>query len=292
MPALLQFEQLCKHYGSSVALVDFTLSVNPGEAVGLLGPNGSGKTTALRSILGFLQPTRGSVSLGGFHCWTQANQARKLVTYLPGELRLYDSMTGRQLVAYLGKLRGETPAAAQINDLAKRLDINPDTRLTRMSSGMKRKMALLAALLPSAPLMILDEPTNTLDPNMRAEFLEQIRLARHAGKAILFSSHVLAEVEAVCDRVAILKQGRLVHVQNLADIQDQREVRAILSGPAPENGPANSTLTVNGLTLELQHRGPVAELLAWLGTLQLTEVRIQPQGLGPLYRQYHPGAVE
>jgi ABC-2 type transport system ATP-binding protein len=292
MPDLLCYDRLTKHYGRAAALTDMTLGVAPGEVVGLLGPNGSGKTTALRSVLGFLQPTRGQVTLGGFNCWSQATQARKLVTYLPGELRLYDTMTGRQIVSYLGKLRGEATLNQQINDLAARLDIDPDTPLTRMSSGMKRKMALLAALVPSAPLMILDEPTNTLDPNMRGEFLEQIRQAKRAGKAILFSSHVLAEVEAVCDRVAILKKGQLVHLQHLTELQDNRRVRGTLQHAMELQPPPGGEVTVNGLSFDMRHTGPLAELMPWLSGLPLADVQIQPQGLGPLYRQYHPGAEE
>src|SRR6185295_18762408 len=127
----------------------------------------------------------------------------------PGELRLYDTMTGRRLVTFLGQLRGEPPGP-EVDALAKKLDIDIDRPLTHMSSGMKRKVALLAVLVPNVPLIILDEPTNTLDPTMRDEFLLQLRLAKEAGKAILFSSHVLQEVEAVCDRVAILRKGKLV----------------------------------------------------------------------------------
>src|SRR5207244_7667899 len=157
---LLVADQLTKLYGPTVALDSLALSVSPGEVVGLLGPNGSGKTTCLRLFLGFLQPTRGTATLGGFDCWKQSVQARKLVTYLPGELRLYDTMTGRQIVKFLGDLRGEK-FGNEVDTLAARLDINPDTPLTRMSSGMKRKVALLAVLLPRVPLVILDEPTNT-----------------------------------------------------------------------------------------------------------------------------------
>src|SRR6185369_9048633 len=118
-----------------------------------------------------------------------------------------------------------------------RLDINPDTPLTRMSSGMKRKVALLAVLLPKVPLIILDEPTNTLDPNMRDELLDQLRQAKGKGQAVLFSSHVLHEVEAVCDRVAILRRGELVHVQEMGELREGRCVSARLTGPAPQTGP-------------------------------------------------------
>src|SRR5437016_3831117 len=129
---------LTKDYGSFRALDSLTLSITPGEVVGLLGPNGSGKTTALRLVLGFLRPTAGRATVGGFDCWRDSVEVRRRVSYLPGELRLYDTMTGRQLVTFLGRLRGQTPGA-EVDALAKRLDIDPDKPLTTMSSGMKRK---------------------------------------------------------------------------------------------------------------------------------------------------------
>src|SRR5437660_5195617 len=178
------------------------LSLAPGEVFGLLGPNGSGKSTALRLMLGFLKPTAGRAMIAGFDCWSDGVEARKRVAYLPGELRLYDTMTGRRLITFLSELRGEPPGP-EVDALAKRLDIDIDRPLTHMSSGMKRKVALLAVLVPNVPLIILDEPTNTLDPTMRDELLDQLRVARGRGQAVLFSSHVLQEVESVCDRVVI-----------------------------------------------------------------------------------------
>lgn len=285
---LLVADQLTKQYGPTVALDSLTLSVSPGEVVGLLGPNGSGKTTSLRLFLGFLQPTRGAATLGGFDCWKQSVQARKLVTYLPGELRLYDTMTGRQLVKFLGDLRGEK-FGHEVDTLAARLDINPDTPLTRMSSGMKRKVALLAVLLPRVPLVILDEPTNTLDPTMRDEFLVQIKQAKAAGKAILFSSHVLSEVEAVCDRVVILRKGKLVHQQVMSELTAFRKVSVRVNGATPTSGPDGEVVRTDGDRVRFDYAGELPKLMAWLSGYQLADVTIEPQGLGAIYRRYHAG---
>ena len=285
---LLVADKLTKDYGQFRALDALDLQVAPGEVVGLLGPNGSGKTTALRLMLGFLRATAGSVTLGGFDCWRDSVETRKRVTYLPGELRLYETMTGRQLVTFLGKLRGQAPGA-EVDTLARKLDIDPDRPLTQMSSGMKRKVALLAVLLPRVPLIILDEPTNTLDPTMRDELLEQIKQARDAGKAVLFSSHVLQEVEAVCDRVAILRKGRLVHLQGLAELRDGRHVTARLLGEAPTTGPDGAPLSCADGLLDLEYRGPLSELLRWLAGLSLADLKVEPVGLTRIYKQYHAG---
>ena len=290
MPApLLHTVGLTKDYGKYRALDSLDLAVAPGEIVGLLGPNGSGKTTSLRLVLGFLKATRGTATVEGYDSWTQSVEVRKRLTYLPGELRLYETMTGRELVTFLGKLRGDT-VGAEVDALAKRLDIDPDRRLTEMSSGMKRKVALLAVLVPKVPLIILDEPTNTLDPTMRDEFLLQLKLAKEAGKAILFSSHVLQEVEAVCDRVVILRKGQLVHHQEMRELADIRRVTATFVGAIPPNGPTGELLpadAVAGSNLDLEYRGPLPKLLQWLGGCHLSDLKIEPSGLGKIYRFHH-----
>lgn len=288
--ALLVADNLTKDYGPFRALDALNLTIAPGEVFGLLGPNGSGKSTALRLMLGFLRPTLGRASIAGFDCWDHGVEARKRVAYLPGELRLYETMTGRRLVTFLAGLRGDTPGA-EVDALAKRLDIDIDRPLTHMSSGMKRKVALLTVLVPRVPLIVLDEPTNTLDPTMRDELLEQLKQAKARGQAVLFSSHVLHEVEAVCDRVGILHQGKLVHLQPMAELRDGRSVTARLTGPAPTTGPDGAALASDAITpdgrLVLSYRGLLPALLDWLARQPLDDLRVEPLGLGPIYRRFH-----
>jgi ABC-2 type transport system ATP-binding protein len=286
---LLTAAGLTKDYGRFRALDALDLRIAPGEVFGLLGPNGSGKSTALRLMLGFLRPTAGRATLAGFDCWSQGVEARKRVAYLPGELRLYESMTGRRLVQFLAGLRGDTPGP-EVDALAKRLDIDIDRPLTHMSSGMKRKVALLTVLVPQVPLIVLDEPTNTLDPTMRDELLDQLARAKARGQAVLFSSHVLQEVEAVCDRVGILRAGKLVHLQDMADLRGGRSVAATLTGPPPATGPDGEPLSADAASagrLTLTYRGPLPRLLEWLAAQPLADLRVEPQGLGPIYRRYH-----
>jgi ABC-2 type transport system ATP-binding protein len=288
---LLCTEHLTKHYGTFVALDDLTFSVSPGEVVGLLGPNGSGKTTALRLMLGFLRPTKGRASIGGHDCWSDSVAARRKVAYLPGELRLYENMTGRQLVSFLSRLRGQ-PVNGEIESLARRFDIDIDRPIAHLSSGMKRKVALLQVLAPHADLVIMDEPTNALDPAMRDQLLEQVRRARDRGQAVLFSSHVLIEVERVCDRVAILQRGKLVHVQNMTDLLEGRLVQARFADKAPEP-PALPGLHVRrreGGWLVLEYTGALPELLAWLAHHEPTELQMEPLGLNAIYYRFHGNA--
>lgn len=282
---LLIADKLTKRYGRTTALDDFSLHIQPGEIVGVLGPNGAGKSTALRLILGFLRPTSGEARVESFDCWRESVEVRKRVSYLPGELRLYDTMTGRHLIRFLSQLRGES-LDDRVERLARQFDIDIDRPMTRMSSGMKRKVALMAVLLPRVPLIILDEPTNTLDPTMRDQLLERLRESKRQGQAVLFSSHVLQEVEAVCDRVVILRQGRLVHEQCVAELRDGRHVTADLTGPLTEPPPAGSSLDSNG-RLDLRYDGPLPELLNWLSRQPVANLRMEPLGLGPIYRRFH-----
>jgi ABC-2 type transport system ATP-binding protein len=285
---LLRTEHLTKDYGRSRALDDLNLSLQRGEVFGLLGPNGSGKTTALRLLLGFLRPTAGHAWIEGHDCWSDSLAVRRLVAYLPGELRLYESMTGRQLIGFLSSLRGQT-VPADLDDLARRFDIDLNRPLTQLSSGMKRKVALLQVLVPRTPLVIMDEPTNTLDPTMREELLAQVREAKKRGQTVLFSSHVLSEVEDVCDRVAILQRGRLAHVQILSELREGRLIRARLTGDVAEFPPLAGMQVRDRQHhwLTLEHTGPLPELLTWLARQPLADLRMEPLGLQAIYRRYH-----
>jgi ABC-2 type transport system ATP-binding protein len=289
MVELLVADVLTKDYGTVRALDALTFSVQPGEIVGLLGPNGSGKSTALRLFLGFLRPTAGRCTVAGFDSWSQSVEVRRRVAYLPSELRLYETMTGRRLVRFLAGLRGEK-AGKEADELAKKLDVPLDRPLTQLSSGMKRKVALITAILPRVPLLVLDEPTSSLDPTMRGQLLEQLVEAKKRGEAVLFSSHVLGEVEQVCDRVAILRKGKLVHLQDMAALREGRYVRASFAAP-PAVDPLGAPLSVANGSIEMEYRGPLPELLAWLHEHSPTDVRIEPLGLAPLYARIHGGAA-
>jgi ABC-2 type transport system ATP-binding protein len=287
VPSLLITEHLSKSYGDCRALEGLNLTIEPGEIFGLLGPNGSGKSTALRLFLGFIQPTSGNAKIGGHDCWNDGVAARRQVAYLPGELRLYDNMTGCQLIRFLARLRGSDLRSQ--DQLASRFDIDLSRPIAQLSSGMKHKLALLQVLLAQAPLLIMDEPTNTLDPTMRQELLDQLRMARKQGASVLFSSHVLSEVEQVCDRVGILQRGRLVHVQIMRELRSANLIRARFAGPVPPlpalPGLVERERDQSSLTVE--YAGSLSGALHWLAGQSVQELRIEPLGLGGIYRRFH-----
>jgi ABC-2 type transport system ATP-binding protein len=285
---LLVTDNLTKDYGRFRALDALSLQVGRGEVFGLLGPNGSGKSTTIRLLLGMIRPTAGRAAVGGHDCWRESVAVRRQVTYLPGELRLYDNLTGRGLLGFLAGLRGQR-LNGDADQLARRFDIDLDRSLANLSSGMKRKLALIQVLLPQVPLVILDEPTNTLDPTMRDELLDLLVEAKQRGQTVLFSSHVLQEVERVCDRVAILAKGKLVHSQDVAALRADRRARVRLAGPPAGPPPA-------GVTVESQneqemvlvcHGDRVQPLLGWLAAQPVADVRLEPQGLAAIYQRFH-----
>lgn len=284
MTPLLETTSLTKSYRrGQYALVDLDLTVGRGEIFGILGPNGSGKSTTLRLLLGLIQPTRGRAVIAGLDCWQDSLLVRRRVAYLPGELRLYENMTGSELLAFLTHLRNSSLLHDPFK-LARKFDIDLSRPLSHLSSGMKRKIALLTVLVPKVDLIILDEPTNTLDPIMRDLLLTLLRSAREQGQTILFSSHVLAEVEQVCDRVGILKNGRLVHLQTIQEMTERRvEVRFAKLPPSwPEFVPPAQTSTH-----VFNYHGPLPRLLEWLAEQPILDLRIHSSGLAPIYQKYH-----
>jgi ABC-2 type transport system ATP-binding protein len=284
---LLQTDHLTKDYGSFRALDDLNLQIGEGEIFGLLGPNGSGKSTTLRLLLGFLRPTAGRARVGGYDCWSQSVAVRRMVAYLPGELRLYENMTGRQLLRFLEGLRQQS-LGQDCESLAKRFDIDLRRPIASLSSGMKRKLALMQVLLPKTALLILDEPTNTLDPTMRDELLEQLLAAKARGQTVLFSSHVLHEVERVCDRVGILARGRLVHLQTMSELRQGRIARLRLTQPPTKPPPEVTIQDQRDGQMTLLCQGEPSPLLRWLANQAVSDVQIEPMGLGPIYARLHP----
>jgi ABC-2 type transport system ATP-binding protein len=289
--SIVETEQLTKRYGAVTALDDCHLTIRRGEIFGLLGPNGAGKTTLLRLLLGYLRPTNGRALIDGLDCYCESVAVHARVAYLPGDVRLFHTMTGYEVLAFFGRLR-DRGYAERANRLARRLDLQLAPRTTAMSTGMRQKLGLVAVLAVDAPTIILDEPTSNLDPTVRKEVAALVCEAQAAGQTVVFSSHVLEEVERLCDRVAILRRGRLVHEQLMSALRQQHRIRAQLRDPMPEvpTGLAEGmSIKINGHELTILTAGELSPLLAWLATLPLSDVRIESVGLGAVYEQFHPG---
>jgi len=232
--AIIQIEQLTKSYGSHRGIVDIDLEVQEGEAFGFLGPNGAGKTTTIRTLLDHLRPTSGRARIFGIETTVDPVAIHRRVGYLPGEFALYDKLTGGQTIEYFANLRGGIDAAYQA-ELVKRLDIDTSRKFREYSKGNKQKIGLIVALQHRPDLLILDEPTSGLDPLVQQTFYEVIREAKAEGRTIFLSSHILSEVEKTADRVAIIREGRLVKVDRVDALRDlaHHQVELRFAGDVP-----------------------------------------------------------
>jgi len=287
----VETHSLSKRYGAFTALDRCSFSVARGEVVGLLGPNGAGKTTLLRLLMGYLRPTAGHATIDGLDCYHQSYEVHKRVSYLPGEARLFRTMRARDIIDFFTSVRrdGSRPRAEQL--AGERFGLDLSKPVSAMSTGMRQKLALAVTLAVDTPLVILDEPTSNLDPTVRADVGELVLEARQAGRTVIFSSHVISEVEAVCDRAVILRSGQLVHTQIIAQLRRQHRIHAQLNGPMPAvpahfNGHVKLSTSASG-ALMIETPDELSSLLGWLSTLPLSEVHIEPLGLRALYDLYH-----
>jgi ABC-2 type transport system ATP-binding protein len=258
---------LTKRYRRITALDSLDLEVRAGEVLGFLGPNGAGKTTTIRLLLGLIRPTAGTAEIFGLDAQADKIAAHARVAYVPGEATLWPSLTGAETLDLLARLQGQTDLAYR-NELIRRFDLNTSIRIRAYSKGNRQKVNLIAALASRANLLMLDEPTAGLDPVMEQAFRVTIREAADRGQTVFLSSHVLSEVEALCDRVAILRQGRLVEIGTLAELRhlSALTVEATFSGQPPDvtGIPGVSAVAIAGRQLSCQVRGPIADLLAAL----------------------------
>lgn len=231
--AMIATEALTKTYGGARGIDDVTLTVDEGEVFGFLGPNGAGKTTTIRTLMGLLRPASGRATIGGLDCWAQATEIKRLVGYLPSEFTFDPGLTGAQILTYLGNLRGGVDQA-HLRHLVERLELDLSKRFREYSRGNKQKVGLVQAFMHRPRLLILDEPTGGLDPLNQQIFYDIVREAHTGGATIFLSSHILPEVEHICQRVGIIREGQLVTVDEVATLKDlkQRVVEVTFPGPA------------------------------------------------------------
>ncbi len=289
--AVIKTQGLTKHYGAVEALTDLDLEVRRGEIYGFLGPNGAGKSTTIRTLLGFLHATRGSASVLGMDVAADSVEIRRLTGYLPGGVALYDSLTGHQVLDYLAKLQGRE--AYRRNELVERLQM-PDADLRRKvrdySRGMRQKIGVIQALQHDPELAILDEPTEGLDPLMQHAFYGLLADLRAEGRTIFFSSHVLSEVERVCDRVAIIRHGQLMAVHEVRELlaRRRRKVSIRWRGAAPETTlPGLSNVVVDGDRLFATLDGSVSEFVRAVASPSLEDLTIEPASLEEAFLEYY-----
>ena len=298
MTDVISTEQLTKSYGSHRGIADVDLVVRENEVFGFLGPNGAGKTTTIRTLLDLIHPTSGRAFVFGIETTADPVAIHKRVGYLPGEFSLYDRLTGGQTLQYFANLRGGVDRSYQ-RSLIERFEIDSTRRFKEYSKGNKQKVGLVAALQHRPDLLILDEPTSGLDPLVQQTFFEVIGEAKAEGRTVLMSSHVLSEVEKTCDRVAIIRDGRLVKVDRVDALRDlaahQVELRFI--GPVPaeafERLEGVSNVVAEDHLLRMHVTGPIAPVVKEAARFELADfVSREPSLEETFLAQYSEGAVE
>jgi ABC-2 type transport system ATP-binding protein len=296
MANAIEARGLRKRFGRATALDGLDLTVAAGEVHAFLGPNGAGKTTTIRILLGLLRKDGGDVSLLGGDPWRDATTLHRRLAYVPGDVTLWPTMTGGEIIDLLARLRGESPAAKQgerqrRQELIERFDLDPAKKARAYSKGNRQKVALIAALASDAELLVLDEPTSGLDPLMEAAFRDSVSAERRSGRTVLLSSHILAEAEALADRVTIIRAGRTVETGTLAELRHftRTTVDAELDGPlAPDSLPGAHDVVLDGPRLRCAvDNAALNEVLRRLTAVGVRTLTCRPPTLEELFlRQY------
>jgi ABC-2 type transport system ATP-binding protein len=298
MTPVIRTEKLTKFYGRHRGIVEVDLEVSEGEAFGFLGPNGAGKTTMIRTLLDHIRPTSGRATIFGIETTADPIAIHRRLGYLPGEFALYDNLTGGQTIDYFANLRGGVDKVYQ-SDLVARLDVDRSRKFREYSKGNKQKIGLIIALQHRPDLLLLDEPTSGLDPLIQQEFYRIIRDAKAEGRTVFLSSHIMSEVEKTCDRIAIIREGRLTRVDRTAALRDlshhQVELVFMQNVPVAEFAslPGVSDVVAEDHTLRMRVTGSITPVIRAAARHELADfVSREPSLEETFLAEYSKSAVE
>lgn len=290
--SIIVAENLTRRYGQRIGVAELNLTVAAGTVFGFLGPNGAGKTTTIRLLLSLLRPSEGRCAVFGLDAWRHGHRIKQDTGYVPGDLRLYSWLTLRSALHLFGQIRGHDIAGPGMA-LAEQLNLEPDVRVRAMSRGMRQKLGLILALAHEPRLLILDEPTTGLDPLMQQQLYAILRDRAANGATVFFSSHTLSEVERLCDRVAVMREGRLVADTTLADLR-KRAQREITLTWKDENAAHAHTppdflerTQQDGRVWRCTLAGPVMPLVTWCAERPLEDLSIGQPDLESLFQQFY-----
>lgn len=292
--SVIQTENLTKYYGKSRGIENVTLSVEEGEIFGFIGPNGAGKSTTIRTLLGLIQPTSGSATVFGRDITTDGPAIREEIGYLPSEVFYYDNMRARDLLRYSASFykKSKHDMEARMNCLAKSLDLDLNKKIDDLSYGNKKKVGIIQGLLHSPKLIILDEPTGGLDPLVQATFFELLKAENKRGATVLFSSHILSEVQKLCHRVGIIKEGQMVAVEQIEALRKNSYSKVALELAAPV---ARTTFRLKGISnlkigqgrVTFLYRGDVNAVVKTLAGMRLRALSIEEPELEEIFMHYY-----
>jgi ABC-2 type transport system ATP-binding protein len=296
MTAIIEVEGLTKSYGSKRGITNVSFQVEEGEVFGFLGPNGAGKTTTIRLLMALLRADAGTAHIAGLDSWQHSVEIKRLIGYLPGEPSLDPNLTGGQILEYFGHLRGGVDQA-YLKHLIKRLDLDPSRKFRQYSSGNKRKVVLIQAFMHRPRVLILDEPTNGLDPLNQQEFDRMVKEVSDEGRTIFLSSHILSEVEQTCTRVGIIRAGQLVRVGGVVEVKDIKryEITITFADAVPAeafkqlSGVAQVETLADGQTLRLVMQGGADAVIKAASHYAVVSLTSHEPSLEDIFLRYYEG---
>ena len=285
--------ELTKHYGKHRGINNLSFSVNQGEFFGFIGPNGAGKSTTIRTLMGLIRPTGGSASIFDLDCHSKASVIARDVGYLPSENSYYENMKVRELLQYTADLYG-MDCKTKMKELADRLNLDLSRKIADLSLGNKKKVGIVSAIMTSPKLIIMDEPTSGLDPLIQQAFYDILKEENSRGATVFFSSHVLSEVQKLCDRVAILKEGQLIGIQSIKELRESGYKKVSLSAKEaiPRDffdlsGIANYAETADKTSVSFMYNGNITAIIAKLHLLHLDDVLLEEPSLEEIFMHYY-----
>lgn len=289
--AILETVNLTKKYGNFTALDKVGMKVLPGEIYGFIGPNGAGKTTAIRVLLGILKATSGEAFLLGKDAWKDASEIHKDVAYVPGDVNLWDNLTGGEVIDLFVRLR-KSHNQSRKDELIKRFELDPRKKCRTYSKGNRQKVALIAAFASDAELYILDEPTSGLDPLMEQVFQSCVKDAKDAGKSVFLSSHILQEVERLCDKVSIIRDGKIIETGSMAELRHLTRTSISVETSSPVDGiekiegTHNVRKLGNGVTISAD-TGKINDIITFLTSRGIVKLECTPPTLEELFMSHY-----
>lgn len=285
--------ELTKHYGKHRGINNLSFSVNQGEFFGFIGPNGAGKSTTIRTLMGLIRPTGGSASIFDLDCHSKASVIARDVGYLPSENSYYENMKVRELLQYTADLYG-MDCKTKMKELADRLNLDLSRKIADLSLGNKKKVGIVSAIMTSPKLIIMDEPTSGLDPLIQQTFYDILKEENSRGATVFFSSHVLSEVQKLCDRVAILKEGQLIGIQSIKELRESGYKKVSLSAKEaiPRDffdlsGIANYAETADKTSVSFMYNGNITAIIDKLHLLHLDDVLLEEPSLEEIFMHYY-----
>ncbi len=294
MASAIELRGLTRWYGKRLGVADLDVTVEKGEVFGFLGPNGAGKTTTIRMLLGVIRPSAGTATVWGLDAWGDAPAVHRSLAHLGSDPGYLGELTAAQTLDHVAALRGLAGGAWR--PLAERLELDPTVQVKKLSRGNRQKVGVVGVFMGTEPLLVMDEPSTGLDPLMQREFLALVAEARAAGRTVFLSSHNLTEVERACDRVAIIREGRLVKIATVAALvgDHTRSMNLVLARPAAPGTfdlPGVTVLSSTGQDVHLMVRGDVNPLLRSLAGLQVRDIAITTPDVEDLFFRYYDGSV-